>query len=149
MCVDRQYETLFYIIKTNNEADLSLSLSRIFSLIEANKRSLQIESYSLSQSTLEQIFMSFANKSTSSSMSVKSDGSLRERLSTKRRANRVSMLTKVIEAREAIKKRMPRLGSVRRVVQHKSEEIYAISYKTINSMTHCNSTETKSNDFYF
>lgn len=145
-CVDRQYETLFYIIKTNNEADLSISLSRIFSLIEANKRSLQIESYSLSQSTLEQIFMSFANKSTS--MSVRNDASLRERLTNKRRA-RVSMLTKVIEAREAIKKRMPRFGSVRRVVQHKSEEIYAISYKTINSMTHCNSSETKRNDFYF
>ena len=41
------------------------SISEIFSILEKNKESLNIESYLLSQTTLEQIFMSFANKSSS------------------------------------------------------------------------------------
>lgn len=39
------------------------NLSRMFSLIETNKQFLNIESYYISQTTLEQLFMSFANRS--------------------------------------------------------------------------------------
>ena len=39
------------------------NLSRMFSLIEMNKQFLNIESYYISQTTLEQLFMSFANRS--------------------------------------------------------------------------------------
>lgn len=39
------------------------NLSRMFSLIETNKKFLNIESYYISQTTLEQLFMSFANRS--------------------------------------------------------------------------------------
>ena len=39
------------------------TISDIFSILEKNKETLHIESYLLSQTTLEQIFMSFANKS--------------------------------------------------------------------------------------
>ena len=35
----------------------------MFSLIEMNKQFLNIESYYISQTTLEQLFMSFANRS--------------------------------------------------------------------------------------
>nr|UOU03314.1 ATP-binding cassette subfamily A3-like 1 [Brachionus rubens] len=58
---DRQYETLFYIIKS--EYKEKQNLSRMFSIIEENKVYLNIESYFISQTTLEQVFMSFANKS--------------------------------------------------------------------------------------
>lgn len=60
---DRQYETLFYLIKPENNEEQSLS--KIFSLIEKNKDFLKIESYFISETTLEQVFMSFANKSLS------------------------------------------------------------------------------------
>ncbi|RNA03981.1 ATP-binding cassette sub-family A member 3-like [Brachionus plicatilis] len=58
---DRQYETLFFIIKSDFK--FKQNLSKMFSLIEANKTMLNIESYFISQTTLEQVFMSFANKS--------------------------------------------------------------------------------------
>lgn len=58
---DRQYETLFFIIK--NDFKFKQNLSKMFSLIEANKELLNVESYFISQTTLEQVFMSFANKS--------------------------------------------------------------------------------------
>ena len=38
------------------------SIAQIFSLIESNKEELKIETYLLSQTTLEQIFISFARK---------------------------------------------------------------------------------------
>ena len=58
---DRQYETLFFIIRSDFK--FKQSLSKMFSLVEANKTMLNIESYFISQTTLEQVFMSFANKS--------------------------------------------------------------------------------------
>nr|QUF59429.1 ATP-binding cassette transporter Abca3-like1 [Brachionus angularis] len=61
---DRQYETLFYIIKSGY-GENEQNLSKMFSIIEENKDFLNIESYYLSQTTLEQVFMSFANKSLS------------------------------------------------------------------------------------
>lgn len=42
--------------------NLNQNLSFIFKLIEENKTQLNIESYFLSNTTLEQVFMSFANK---------------------------------------------------------------------------------------
>lgn len=39
-----------------------LSIAKIFRLIESNKDALNIETYSLSQTTLEQVFLSFARK---------------------------------------------------------------------------------------
>ena len=41
--------------------DLNQNLSKTFTLIEENKNALNIESYFLSHTTLEQVFMSFAN----------------------------------------------------------------------------------------
>ena len=38
------------------------SIANIFALIEENKESLKIETYSLSQTSLEQIFISFAKE---------------------------------------------------------------------------------------
>lgn len=38
------------------------SIAKIFSLIESNKVELNIETYSLSQTSLEQVFLSFARK---------------------------------------------------------------------------------------
>ncbi|CAF0854082.1 unnamed protein product [Brachionus calyciflorus] len=58
---DRQYETLFFIIKS--EFKEKQNLSKMFSTIEENKEYLNVESYFISQTTLEQVFMSFANKS--------------------------------------------------------------------------------------
>ena len=75
---DKQYETLFYNIRssflpqdtTSLSSDSTLmnrdqveNLSQIFAKIEENKDKLNIESYYLSETTLEQVFMSFANKS--------------------------------------------------------------------------------------
>jgi hypothetical protein len=67
---DRQQQTLFYQILFNNnemydsksgESSLT-SIAKIFSLIETNKDNLELETYLLSQTTLEQIFISFAKK---------------------------------------------------------------------------------------
>lgn len=79
MLLDKQQQTLFYQIavdedtfdKNNNEIAASASASasssgpsiaKIFRLIESNKEALNIETYSLSQTTLEQVFLSFARK---------------------------------------------------------------------------------------
>ena len=67
---DRQQDTLFYQIESpsisvdnselayNNELQ---SIGELFDLIESNKEELNIETYSLSQTTLEQIFLMFAD----------------------------------------------------------------------------------------
>nr|QUF59432.1 ATP-binding cassette transporter Abca3-like4 [Brachionus angularis] len=57
---DRQSQTLFYQIIFEN--DTSFNLANIFSLIENNKETLNLETYSISQTTLEQVFLSFAKK---------------------------------------------------------------------------------------
>lgn len=55
---DRQQQTLFYQILIENNSNYSIA--NIFELIEANKEILSLETYSLSQTTLEQVFLSFA-----------------------------------------------------------------------------------------
>jgi ABC-type multidrug transport system ATPase subunit len=79
---DKQQQTLFYQIIVEDEQQLevkkpekvtsrdgnnnnqaaALSIAKIFTLIETNKEALNIETYSLSQTTLEQVFLSFARK---------------------------------------------------------------------------------------
>ena len=63
---DKQQQTLFYQIKTksnNNSADsINISLSKLFTLIETNKSLLNLETYSLTQTSLEQVFLAFARK---------------------------------------------------------------------------------------
>lgn len=60
---DQQQETLFYQI---NKEDQSIggesiqSISELFDLLESNKAGLKLETYSLSQTSLEQVFLSFA-----------------------------------------------------------------------------------------
>ena len=41
---------------------MSVSLSQVFAAIELSKKSLRIEDYSLSQTTLEQVFIGFARQ---------------------------------------------------------------------------------------
>ena len=52
----------FHIAESSNEDRVKpvFNMADIFLLIEANKEFLRIESFSLSQTTLEQIFMTFA-----------------------------------------------------------------------------------------
>jgi ABC-type multidrug transport system ATPase subunit len=59
---DKQQETLFYKVVTKNSLNEQISIADIFKLIEKNKDILNLEAYSLSQSTLEQIFLSFAKE---------------------------------------------------------------------------------------
>nr|UOU03317.1 ATP-binding cassette subfamily A3-like 4 [Brachionus rubens] len=61
---DRQQQTLFYQIIIENEE--SFSIARIFDLIESNKHILNLETYSVSQTSLEQVFLSFAKKQSDS-----------------------------------------------------------------------------------
>jgi ATP-binding cassette, subfamily A (ABC1), member 1 len=61
---DRQQNTLFYQIQVNRTK--SKSISYIFSLIEENKHLLDLETYSLTQTSLEQVFLSFAAAAASS-----------------------------------------------------------------------------------
>ncbi|CAG07147.1 unnamed protein product, partial [Tetraodon nigroviridis] len=58
-CVQREkhYNTLQYKIA-------STSLARIFQLVVANKDRLSIEDYSVSQTTLDQVFVNFAKQQT-------------------------------------------------------------------------------------
>uniref|UniRef100_A0A3Q3JX75 P-type phospholipid transporter n=1 Tax=Monopterus albus TaxID=43700 RepID=A0A3Q3JX75_MONAL len=58
-CVQREkhYNTLQYEISSS-------SLARIFQLVVANKERLSIEDYSVSQTTLDQVFVSFAKRQT-------------------------------------------------------------------------------------
>ena len=55
---DRQQHTLFYQILIENNSNYSIA--EIFQIIEANKEILSLETYSLSQTSLEQVFLSFA-----------------------------------------------------------------------------------------
>ena len=64
---DKQQQTLFYQIFLNENQN---SIAEIFSLIETNKETLQLETYLLSQTTLEQIFISFAKKQIDRSNSI-------------------------------------------------------------------------------
>ncbi|XP_062285528.1 retinal-specific phospholipid-transporting ATPase ABCA4-like isoform X3 [Scomber scombrus] len=59
-CVQREkhYNTLQYEITTSS------SLARIFQLVVANKERLSIEDYSVSQTTLDQVFVNFAKQQT-------------------------------------------------------------------------------------
>jgi hypothetical protein len=61
---DKQQQTLFYqIFNLNENSDNNqMTIAKIFELIETNKDKLNIETYSLSQTTLDQIFLSFASK---------------------------------------------------------------------------------------
>ncbi|TNN88422.1 Retinal-specific ATP-binding cassette transporter [Liparis tanakae] len=58
-CVQREkhYNTLQYEIASS-------SLARIFQLVVANKERLSIEDYSVSQTTLDQVFVNFAKTQT-------------------------------------------------------------------------------------
>nr|QUF59430.1 ATP-binding cassette transporter Abca3-like2 [Brachionus angularis] len=58
---DSQQETLFYQIESDENNEI-LSIAELFTLIESNKDLLKIETYSLSQTTLEQVFLSFAKE---------------------------------------------------------------------------------------
>jgi hypothetical protein len=63
--IDKQQETLFYQITTEGMSDQNAriqSIAELFSLLESNKESLKLETYSLSQTTLEQVFLSFAKE---------------------------------------------------------------------------------------
>ncbi|KAM9790018.1 retinal-specific phospholipid-transporting ATPase ABCA4-like [Neosynchiropus ocellatus] len=59
-CVQREkhYNTLQYQIASSS------SLARIFQLVVANKEQLSIEDYSVSQTTLDQVFVNFAKQQT-------------------------------------------------------------------------------------
>lgn len=60
---DQQQETLFFQV-SKEEGNVSKeelqSISDLFDLLERNKNGFGIETYSLSQTSLEQIFLSFA-----------------------------------------------------------------------------------------
>nr|UOU03315.1 ATP-binding cassette subfamily A3-like 2 [Brachionus rubens] len=63
---DRQQDTLFYQIETDENIvygqDDVQTIADLFNLLEKNKENLKIETYSLSQTTLEQVFLSFARE---------------------------------------------------------------------------------------
>ena len=60
---DKQQETLFYQIGAEeDQAQRLQNISELFTLIESNKDALNLETYSLSQTTLEQVFLSFARQ---------------------------------------------------------------------------------------
>ena len=71
---DKHQQTLFYQIifdKNNNsghEKQVDMSIAQIFSLIENNKEYLSLETYSLSQTSLEQVFLTFAQKQNDGSL---------------------------------------------------------------------------------
>ncbi len=61
--LDKQQETLFYQIGAEEDQAQQLqNISELFTLIESNKDALNLETYSLSQTTLEQVFLSFARQ---------------------------------------------------------------------------------------
>ena len=60
--VSKQVQTLYYQINLNDNVKCP-TISNIFSLIEANKASFHLETFSLSQTTLEQVFLSFCENS--------------------------------------------------------------------------------------
>jgi ATP-binding cassette subfamily A (ABC1) protein 3 len=57
-----QLKTIHNNLLHYNISDETLPWSRIFGLIEKAKDGLNIEDYSVEQTTLEQIFLSFARK---------------------------------------------------------------------------------------
>lgn len=63
---DKQQETLFYQIEnsenTNGDNSGLQTIAQLFTLIESNKEKLNLETYSLSQTSLEQVFLSFASE---------------------------------------------------------------------------------------
>ena len=63
MFIDKQDNTLFYEIGWDNKQINSKerSLANLFRLIEGNKNALKIETYSISQTTLEDVFLAFAS----------------------------------------------------------------------------------------
>lgn len=60
--LDKQQETLFYQIENEQNDKPLQTIAELFTLIETNKNLLNIETYSLSQTTLEQVFLSFARE---------------------------------------------------------------------------------------
>jgi ABC-type multidrug transport system ATPase subunit len=62
--LDKQQETLFYQIEYEQGVVQSQvqTIAELFGLIESNKEALNIETYSLSQTTLEQVFLTFARE---------------------------------------------------------------------------------------
>ena len=65
---DVQQHTLFYQIEVNDSNTANArpnqlnSIAKIFNIIENNKERLNLETYSLSQTSLEQVFIQFARK---------------------------------------------------------------------------------------
>ncbi len=57
---DRHQETLYYQIVSEGEAGLSIGY--LFNLFELNREELRLETYSLCQTSLEQVFLFFAAK---------------------------------------------------------------------------------------
>jgi hypothetical protein len=131
--LDRQDETLFYLIKSNNE---SIKLSKIFSLIENNKHLLNIESYSLSETNLEQIFMSLA-KTTPRIQHKIFDGSWCTRWFP------LNLLSYLTQAKDFLTKKAYdyKSDSVQNFARSTPEEVFTLSYKKIN--------ETEDNNFEY
>lgn len=62
---DKQQNTLFYqIVFQNSDSSSIKTIAQLFNLIENNKQILDLETYSLTQTSLEQVFISFATNST-------------------------------------------------------------------------------------
>lgn len=72
---DKQQDTLFYQIEIEDNIvygqDGIQTIADLFTLLESNKDLLKLETYSLSQTTLEQIFLSFAREQKSEDDLVK------------------------------------------------------------------------------
>ncbi len=69
MGIDKQEETLFYQVNYDEDAHVHgtdrkelQTIAELFTLLEANKERLGLETYSLSQTSLEQVFLSFAKE---------------------------------------------------------------------------------------
>ena len=60
LIIDKQQETLFYQIESNQADQQLQSIADLFTIIESNKDTLKLETYSLSQTSLEQVFLTFA-----------------------------------------------------------------------------------------
>lgn len=65
LVLDKQQETLFYQVvfdrQVNRESEIP-SIAQLFTLIETNRQALKLETFSLSQTSLEQVFLSFARE---------------------------------------------------------------------------------------
>jgi len=67
--IDKQEETLFYQVNYDEATHVHgtdkkelQTIAELFTLLEANKEKLGLETYSLSQTSLEQVFLSFAKE---------------------------------------------------------------------------------------